>query len=122
MHHKFFIFNFHITVHVGSMLIFFVVVLDTKKLSIHLLLTYLNREAVTKSCSGKKMFLLSRFNLCETSVKGSYASIIAGFFLTTFAKINAVTGIFQGFYLDFKQFSIVCSISRSLSNGRFRKF
>ena len=43
--------------------------------------------------------------------------LIVGFFLTTFAKINTVTGIFQGFYLDFKQFSIVCNISRSISNG-----
>ena len=68
------------------------------------------------------MFLLSRFNLCKTSVKGSYASIIEDFSLTTFAKINTVTGIFQKFYLDFKQFSVVCDISRSLSNDRFVNF
>ena len=66
--------------------------------------------------------LLPRFNLCKTSVKGSYVTIIAGFILRTFAKINTVTGILQEFYTDFKQFSIVCNISRSLSKGRFRKF
>ena len=37
VHHIFFIFSF--TLHIGSMLIFFVVVLETKKLLIHLLLT-----------------------------------------------------------------------------------
>ena len=46
---------------------------------------------------------------------------VAGLFLANFAKINTVTGIFQGFYRGFKQFSIVCNISRRLSN-RFRKF
>ena len=66
--------------------------------------------------------LLSRFNLCETPVKGSYVRIIAGFFLTTFEKINTVTGIFQEFYLGFKHFSIVCNISRRLSKGRFVNF
>ena len=39
VHHIFFIFSF--TLHIGSMLIFFVVVLETKKLLIHLLLTCL---------------------------------------------------------------------------------
>ena len=39
VHHIFFIFSF--TLHIGSMLIFFVVVLETKKLLIHLLLTWL---------------------------------------------------------------------------------
>ena len=66
--------------------------------------------------------LLFRFNLCKTSVKGSYVRIIVGFFLTTLAKINTVTGIFQGFYLDFKNFPIVCNISRRPCDGRFRKF
>ena len=48
----------------------------------------------TKGCPGKKVFLLSRFNACKTSVKGLYFSKNAGFFLSTFAKINTVTGIF----------------------------
>ena len=52
----------------------------------------------------KKGFLLSRFNICKTSVKGSYFSKVAGLFFANFAKINTVRGIFQGFYLDFKQF------------------
>ena len=60
------------------------------------------------------MFLLSRFNLCKTPVKGSYVSIIAGFYFTTFAKVNTVTGIFQRFYLDLEQFSIACNISEVL--------
>ena len=105
------------TLHIGSMLIFFVVVLETKKLLIYLLLC-LYTEAVTKSCSGKKVFLLSRFNFCKTSVKGSYFSKITGFSPATFAKINTVTGIFQGFFLDFKQFSIVCNICRRPSDVR----
>ena len=70
----------------------------------------------------KKVLLLSRFNICKISVKGSYFSKAVGFFLAAFAKINRVTGIFQGFYLDFMRFSIACNISRRLSNGRFRKF
>ena len=51
------------------------------------------------------MFLLSKFNLVKTSVKASYFSKIAGFFPATFTKINTVTVIFPGFYLDLKQFS-----------------
>ena len=47
---------------------------------------------------------------------------VAGLFLANFAKINTVTGIFQGFYWGFKQFSMVCNISRRPSNGRFGKF
>ena len=70
----------------------------------------------------KKGFLLSRFNICKTAESSSYFSKVAGLFLANFAKINTVTGIFQGFYVDFKQFAIVCNISRRLSTGRFRKF
>ena len=66
-----------------------------------------------KNCSGKKVFLLSRFNLWKTSVKGSYFSKNAGFFHVAFEKINTVTGVW-GFYLDFKQFPIVRNISRRL--------
>ena len=42
-------------------------------------LTCLIHEVVTKRCYGKKAFLLSTFNLCKTSVEGSYFSEIAGF-------------------------------------------
>ena len=59
------------------------------------------------SCPGKKVFLLSRFNLCKTYVKGSYFSKVPGFFLATFVKINTATVIFQGLSLDFKHFSLV---------------
>ena len=78
-------------------------------------------EAVTKSCSGKKVFLLSRFNLCKISVKGSYFSKTVGFFTATFAKINTVTGIFQGFYLDFKQFRLYAIFSEDfpISDRKF---
>ena len=69
-----------------------------------------------------KVFLLLRLNLCKASVRGSHFSKTAGFFPATLCKMNTVKGIFQGFYLDFKQFSIVCNISRRLSNGKFRKF
>ena len=65
----------------------------------------------------KKVFLLSRFYVCKTSVKGSYFSKNTSFFPATFAKINTVTGIFPGFYLDFKQFPIECNISRRLSKA-----
>ena len=74
-------------------------------------------KEVIKSCSGKKVFLLSRFYVCKTSVKGSYFSKNTSFFPATFAKINTVTGIFPGFYLDFKQFPIECNISRRLSKA-----
>ena len=68
------------------------------------------------------MFLLARFSICKTSVKDSYFSKVAGFFLATFSKINTLTGIFKGFYLAFKQAPIVSTISRRLSDSRFRKF
>ena len=122
VHHHFFIFSFYIThcQHVdllrsgpGNKETFnpsFTHLPDTPK------------PVLSKSCSLKKKFLLSGFNVCKTSEKSSHFSKVAGLFLASFAKINAVTGIFQGFYLDFKQFSIVCNISRRLSNGRFRKF
>ena len=45
VHHIFFIFSF--TLHIGSMLIFFVVVLETKKLLIHLLLTCLIYRSIS---------------------------------------------------------------------------
>ena len=51
------------------------------------------------------------FNLCKTSVKGSHFSKIEAFFPGTFAKSDTVTGIFQEFYPDFKQFCIACNIS-----------
>ena len=98
------------TLHIGSMLTFFLVALETKKLLIHLLLNC----HLLLNFSRKKVFLLFRFDVCKTSVKGSYFSKIAGFFPTTFASINTVTGISQGFFLDFKQFSIVCNVSRSI--------
>ena len=59
---------------------------------------------IQKRCFGKKVFLLSDFNLCKTSVKSSYYSKLAGFFPPTFANFNTVRGIFQGFYLDLKSF------------------
>ena len=83
------------TLHIGSMLIFFVVVLETKKLFIHLSITLL-----IKKCF---YYLGLIFNLCKTYVKALYFSKIASFHLATFEKINSVTGIFQGFYLDFRQ-------------------
>ena len=94
------------------MLIFFVAVLQTNKLYIHLLIT------LEKTHS----YYLDLIFIKHTYVKGLYFSKIAGFFPATFAKINTVTGIFQGFFLDFKQYSIVSNISRRFSNGRFRKF
>ena len=52
-------------------------------------------EAVTKSFSGKKVFLGLIF------AKHLWR-VLAGFFPTTFSKMNTtVTGIFQGFSLDF---------------------
>ena len=56
------------------------------------------------------MFLLSRFNLCKTSVKGLYFRKITDFFPGTFCNINIITGNFQGFYLDFKQFFLFHTI------------
>ena len=38
-----------------------------------------------------------------------------------FAKINTAAGIFQGFYLKFKQFFVVCNVSR-FSNGSTWQF
>ena len=49
-------------------------------------------------------------------MKGSYVRITAGFFFTTLAKINTVTGIFQEFYLDLKQdFPIADSVNFKFS-------
>ena len=51
------------------------------------------------------MLLLARFNVCKTSVEGSYFSkVVAGFFPADFTKIDTVTGIFQGSYLGFSNF------------------
>ena len=110
--------------HIVSMLIFFIVVLQTKKLLIifYSPVWYIPKQLLSKSNSRKKGFLLSRFNVCKASKRSSYISKVTGLSITNFAKINTVTGIFQGFYLAFKQFSIACSISRRLSNGRCRKF
>ena len=70
------------------MLIFLVVILETKKLStLPCLLTYL----MHRSCCAKKMCLLSRFNLCKRFVKGSYITKFAGVFPATFSKMNPVT-------------------------------
>ena len=49
----------------------------------------------------EKRFLLSRFNVCKTSERSEYFSKVAGLFLANFPKINTVTGIFQGFYLQY---------------------
>ena len=121
LHHHFFIFSFYIThcQHVdllrsgpGNKETF-------NPSSTHL--SDIPKQLLSKSCFRKKVSI-SRFNVCKTSERSSYFSKVAGLFLANFAKINTVTGIFQGFYLGFKQFSIVCNISRRLSNGRFRKF
>ena len=113
LHHKFFMFNFYIAhcQHVDLLLI------SPRKER-----TFNIRKHLRRAVLEKKVILLSRFNLCKIYVKDLYFSKTAAFFSTNFAKISTVTGIFQRFYLKFKQFSIVCSISRSLSNGRFRKF
>ena len=55
-------------------------------------------------------------------MKSSWFSKIAGFFPATYSKIYSMASTFQGFYLDFNQFSIVCNIPRRLFNGRFRNF
>ena len=77
------------------MLTFLVAFLERKKLLIHLY-TPAYTEGVTKGCSGKKVFLLSRFNV-KTSVKGSYFSKVAAFYPAVFATMNTVTGIFKDF-------------------------
>ena len=48
-------------------------------------------------------------------MKDSYFSKVAGLFFANFAKMNNVTGIFQLFYLDFKQSSFARNIYRRLS-------
>ena len=79
--------------------------------------------AVTKSCFGKKVLVKSSFDLCKTSMGGSCFSKTAGFFRRSyFLKMTIVRSIFQGFYQDFKQFSILFKISRRLSNGEFCNF
>ena len=69
------------------------------------------RKQLLRASLEKKRFLLSMFNLCKTSVKGSHFSKIEAFFPGTFAKSDTVTGIFREFYPDFKQFCIACNIS-----------
>ena len=109
------------TLHIGNMLSFFVVVSRNKK-TFNPSFTPPDIRKQLLSAALEKKFLLSRFILCKTFVIGSYYSKISGFFPATLAKINTVTRIFQGFYLDFKKFSVVCNISRRLPNARFRKF
>ena len=104
LHHHFFIFSFYIThcQHVDLLRSS----PGNKETFNHLLLTCLiYTEAVTKyELLPKKGFLLSRFNVCKMSDRSSYFSKVAGLFLANFSKINTVTGIFQPFYLGFKQF------------------
>ena len=105
------------------MLIFLVVVLETKKrfhqrFHLFVFITCV-REAVTKSCFRKNVFLFkSRYNLWKTSI-GDY---IAFFFPVTSSKKNNVRGIVQRFYLDLTQFSSVFNICRGLFSGRFYSF
>ena len=102
VHHIFLI--FHFILFIGSMLIFFVVILETKKLFpiFSCLITCLIYGS--KNYSGTKVFLKSRFILCKTSMKGSYFIKIVGFFPATFSKINTVRWFFQGYYRDLSNF------------------
>ena len=54
------------------------------------------KQLLSKSCS-RKMVSIPRFNVCKTSERSSYFSKVAGSFLTNFAKINTVTGIYKDF-------------------------
>ena len=105
VHHKFFIFIFHIAhwQHVDLLRSG-----PRNKETFNPSFTHLSdipKQLLSKSCSGKKVFLLSMFiYVCKTSVKGSYFSKVTDFFRAFFAKINTVTGIFQGFYLELSNF------------------
>ena len=72
--------------------------------------------------TAKKGFFLSKFDVCKTSVKDSYFRKVAGLFLANFAKINTVAAIFQRFYLDFKQFSIVRIFPEDFTMADFVNF
>ena len=122
VHHRFFIFSFYITNCQHVDLCSGLGNKETFNPSFtHLSDIYIPKQLLSKSFSRKKGVLLSRF-VCKAAERSSYFSQVAGLFLANFAKINTVKGIFQGFYLGFKPFSIVCNISRRHSNGRFPKF
>ena len=110
------------TLRIVSVLILFVVVLEIKKLLIHLYSPAWYTE-VASSCWELPWKKCVRFTFLKTSRKGSWFNKTVSFFSATFPETNTVTGISQGFYLYFKQFSvIVCNNSRRLSGGRFCKF
>ena len=94
VHHKFFIFNFYIAhwQHVDLLRSG-----PRNKEAFNPSFTHLSDipRQLLRAALEKKVFLVSRVNVCTTSVKGSYFSRVAGFFPATFAKINTVTGIFQ---------------------------
>ena len=60
--------------------------------------------------------------MCKTCVKDSYFRKVASLFLANFAKINTLAAIFQRFYLDFKQFSIVRIFPEDFTMADFVNF
>ena len=95
------------TLHIGSIMIFLEVVLETRKFLIYsfIHLSDIPKQLLIKGSSGKKIVLLSRFQVCKASVKGSYLVKLQASFPQILQKIT-ITVIFQCFYLDFNQFSI----------------
>ena len=96
LHHHFFIFSFYIThcQHVDLLRSG-----PGNKETFNPSFTHLSdipKQLLSKSCS-RKLVSVSRFNVWKTSERSSYFSKVAGSFLTNFAKINTVTGIYKNF-------------------------
>ena len=140
------------TMHIGSMLIFILVFLETKKLLIHLLITLLTlkwrrslsyrNQSIDLQSRSKDWFLYDN-SLRHKRVKGKRCSY---YLSSTFVKHmwrvyvlvklqaasfpqqcknqhrNKYFSKISRIYLDFKQFSLVNNISGKFLNGRFRKF
>ena len=122
LHYNFFIFSFYITQfhHVDLLCSG-----PGEKETFNPSFTHLSdipKQLLSKSCSWKKVSYYLGLMFVKR-LRGAHILVkLQACFSQDFAKINPVTRLFQGFYLGFKQFSIVCNISRRLSNGRFRKF
>ena len=82
------------------MLIFFIVILETKKLFVHFLFTCLIYGNSYYSLN--MIFLLVDFNVCKTLRVHILVKVQA--FLTQLFQKRTLTGIFEGFNLNVKQF------------------
>ena len=138
--------------HIGSMLIFFLVFLETKKLFIHLWITLLTllwrrslsyrNQSIDLQSKSMDWFLYDnglrhkrvKEKMCSYYLRSTFVKHMWRVYVLVKLKAasfpqqcknqhrNRHFSRISRIYLDFKQFSLVNNISRIFSNGRFRNF